>query len=213
MIYEIFRLIGTITGYPAQLLFFKRKTYYEDPAQAPSFKGGKLIIMNHFNPFDYILSCFIVFPRKLSAVTAEFPFKYKIARFGMKFFGNIECNRETRNMGFMNEAAAVLRKGQLVQIFPEGQNTPDGKMHEFKRSYLVIAHRAKAPIIPMVTDGQYGLFKRAHVMIGKEIDVSRFFTTDRPMPPRAEIEQANAYVYGKMLELQAELERRKRGTK
>ena len=171
MIYEIFRLIGTITGYPAQLLFFKRKTYYEDPAQVPSFKGGKLIIMNHFNPFDYILSCFIVFPRKLSAVTAEFPFKYKIARFGMKFFGNIQCNRETRNMGCMNEAAAVLRKGQLVQIFPEGQNTPDGKMHEFKRSYLVIAHRAKAPIIPMVTDGQYGLFKRAHVMIGKEIDV------------------------------------------
>ncbi|MBR5501212.1 MAG: 1-acyl-sn-glycerol-3-phosphate acyltransferase [Clostridia bacterium] len=211
MIYEIFRLIGVITGYPMQLLFFKRKTYYEDAAQKPSFKGGKLIIMNHFNILDYVMSCFIVFPRKLYAVTSEMPFKFRIVRFGMKFFGTIQCNRETRNMGFMNEAAVLLRKDQLVQIFPEGRNTPDGKMHDFKRSYLVIAHRAKAPIIPIVTDGQYGLFKRAHVMIGKEIDVSPFFTTDRPMPPREEIERANAYVYGKMLELQAELERRKQG--
>ncbi|MBR5279395.1 MAG: 1-acyl-sn-glycerol-3-phosphate acyltransferase [Clostridia bacterium] len=211
MIYEIFRLIGVITGYPLQLLFFKRKTYYEDSSAAPSFKGGKLIIMNHFNMLDYVMSCFIVFPRKLYAVASEMPFKSAFMRFGMKFFGTIQCNRVTRNMGFMDEAAKILCKGKLVQIFPEGRNTPDGKMHDFKRSYLVIAHRAKAPIVPIVTDGQYGLFKRAHVMIGKEIDVSSFFTTDRPMPPREEIERANAYVYGKMLELQAELERRKRG--
>ena len=30
MIYEFFRLLGTITGIPAELLMFKRKTYYED---------------------------------------------------------------------------------------------------------------------------------------------------------------------------------------
>lgn len=211
MIYEIFRLIGVITGYPMQLLFFKRKTFYEDKAQTHLSKGGKLIIMNHFNILDYVMSCFIVFPRKLYAVASEMPFKSAIVRFGMKFFGTIQCNRVTRNMGFMDEAAKLIRKGHLVQIFPEGRNTPDGKMHEFKRSYVVIAHRAKAPIVPIVTDGQYGLFKRAHVMIGKEIDISPFFTTDRPMPPREEIEKANAYVYGKMIELQAELERRKRG--
>lgn len=211
MIYTIFRLIGLISGYPFQLLLFKRKTYYEDKKQTHLFKGGKLIISNHFNIFDYVLTSFIVFPRKLNVVTCEVPFKHKIAVFGMKFFGAIQCNRETRSMKFMDVTAEVLRSGQLVQIFPEGQNTPDGNIHEFKRSYLVIAHRAKAPIIPIVTDGNYGLFKRASVIIGKEIDVSEFFTTDRPSPPRAELERANEYVFQKVLALREELEIRKRG--
>ena len=37
MIYEIFRIIGLITGYPFQLLFFKRKTYYVDKKNTMRF--------------------------------------------------------------------------------------------------------------------------------------------------------------------------------
>ena len=112
-------------------------------------------------------------------------------------------------MRFMDEAAAVIRKGELVQIFPEGRNTTDGKIHEFKKSYLVIAHRASAPIIPIVTDGNYGIFKRTSVIIGKEIDVSKFFTSDRVTPTREELQRANDVVFAKVLELREELERRK----
>ena len=209
MIYYIFRLIGLITGYPIQLLFFKRKTYYEDKKQTHLFHGGKLIITNHYNMLDYVLTSFVVFPRRLNVVASEMPFKHRLLRFLMKFWGVIQCNRETRSMRFMDTAASVIRKGQLVQIYPEGRNTPDGEMHEFRHSYLVIAHRAKSTIVPIITDGNYGLFKRAHVMIGKEIDISPFFTTDRPTPPREELERANAYVYAKCLELREELEKRK----
>ena len=159
--------------------------------------------------FDYVLTSFIVCPRKLNAVASEKPFKSAIVRFGMKFFGAIQCNRETKNMRFMDVAADVIQSGQLVQIYPEGRNTPDGNIHEFKKSYLVIAHRAKAPIVPIITDGNYGLFKRASVIIGKEIDVSRFFTSDRHTPTRAELEAANNYVFTKVLELREELEKRK----
>ena len=214
MIYEFFRLFGVFSGFPIQLLVFKRKTYYEEGAKTRGrFRGGKLLISNHFNILDYVMTCFIVLPRKLWAVTAEFPFRSAIARFGMRFFGTIECNRETRSMRFMDKAAELIRRGKLVQIYPEGQNTPDGKIHEFKKSYLVIAHRAKAPIIPIVTDGNYGLFKRAHVIIGKEIDVSPFFTEDRRTPTREELNRANDYVFEKVLALREELERRKQGEK
>ena len=206
MIYGFFRLLGLVTGYPAQLLLFKRRTYYEDKKSTHLYKGGKLIISNHFNFLDYVLTSFIVFPRKLNVVTSEVPFRHRIVRIGMKFFGAVQANRETKNMRFMDECASVIRKGQLVQIYPEGRNTPDGSIHEFKRSYLVIAHRAKAPIVPIVTDGNYGLFKRASVIIGKEIDVSHFFTEDRPTPRRQELEAANEYVFGKVLELRARLE-------
>lgn len=210
MIYTIFRIIGLLSGFPAQLLFFKRKTYYEDKSQTHIFKGGKLIISNHFGMLDYVLTSFIVFPRKLNVVASELPFKNRLLRFGMKFFGAIQCNRETRNMKFMDEAAAVIKRGQLVQIFPEGRNSPDGKIHEFKKSYLVIAHRAKTRIIPIVTDGNYGIFKRTSVIIGKEIDVSEFFDAERKTPTREELERADEIVFNKILELREELEKRKR---
>ena len=206
MLYDIFRMIGLITGYPFQLLFFKRKTYYEGGEKFRFRKGGKLIITNHYNMLDYVLTSFTVFPRKLNVVASEMPFRSKILRFLMKFFGVIQANRITKNMGFMDEAADVIKKGQLVQIYPEGQNTPDGNIHEFKKSYIVIAYRAGAPIVPIVTDGNYGLFKRARVIIGKEIDVSQFITSGRRTPTRQELENANNYIFGKVLALRKELE-------
>lgn len=208
MIYEIFRIIGLITGFPVQLIFFKRKTYYEG-GEKTSLKGGKLIITNHFNMLDYVITSFVVFPRKLNVVASEMPFRSKILVFLMKFFGAIQANRLTKSMRFMDQAAEVIKKGQLVQIYPEGQNTPDGKIHEFKKSYIVIAHRANAPIVPIVTDGNYGLFKRASVIIGKEIDVSQFITSDRRTPTRDELEAANEYIFNKVLELRAELDEQK----
>ena len=206
MIYEFFRIIGMILGYPIQWLLFKRKTYYEDKASTNLKKGGKLIITNHYNMFDYVLTSFVVFPRKLNVVASEIPFKSRIVRFGMRFFGAIEANRVTKSMRFMDKAAEVIKKGQLVQIYPEGQNTPDGKLQEFKKSYIVIAYRAGAPIVPVVTDGNYGIFKRARVIIGKEIDVSRFITSNRRTPTRQELEEINSYVFAKVLELRARLD-------
>ena len=109
----------------------------------------------------------------------------------------------------MGISAGVIKKGQLVLIFPEGRNTPDGEMHPFFHSYLVIAHQAGCPILPIVSDGRYGPFKRTSVIIGREIDIRSLIQTDKPIPTRAELTEANAVVYAKMLELRALLEEKK----
>lgn len=206
MIYDIFRIIGLITGYPFQLLFFKRKTYYVDKKNTHLFKGGKLIVSNHFSMLDYVLTSFIVFPRKLNVVASEMPFKNKLLRFGMKFFGAIEANRETKNMSFINKCADVLKKGQLVQIYPEGQNTPDGKIHEFKPSYTLIAHRANVPIVLIISDGNYGIFKRTSVIISEEIDVSKFIDVNAKTTKKEERLALNDYIHKRAIELREELE-------
>ena len=210
MIYEFFRVLGVFLGYPLQLLFFKRKTFWEDKSATNLRRGGKLIVSNHFNMFDYVLGCFIVFPRKLNAVASELAFRNPLFRFGMKFFGTVEANRETRSMKFIDQSVDIINKGQLMQIYPEGRNTPDGKIHEFKHSYLVIAYRAGCPIVPIVTDGNYGVFKRVRVYVGKEIDISPYFAESRAAGKRTptieERERANEYVFSKVLELRQLLE-------
>ncbi len=216
MIYEIFRVLGIILGYPLQLLFFKRKTYYVDKKNTNLKKGGKLIVSNHYNMLDYVLTCFVVAPRKLNAVASEMPFKSKITRFGMKFFGAIEANRETKNMRFVDICADILKKGKLVQIFPEGKNTPDGKIHEFKPSYTLIAHRANVPIVLIISDGNYGLFKKTSVIISEEIDVSKFINPASKINSKEERTNLNNYVYKRALELREKLEvlkNKKKGNK
>ena len=164
------------------------------------------IVTNHFNMFDYVLTSFVVFPRKLNVVASEEPFKSKITVFGMKFFGAIEANRETKNMSFINKCADVLKKGQLVQIYPEGRNTPDGKIHEFKPSYTLIAHRANVPIVLVITDGNYGIFKRTSVIVSEEIDVSKFMDVTSKTTKKEDRNRLNEYIHSRALELREELE-------
>ena len=165
-----------------------------------------MIVSNHFSMLDYVLTSFVVFPRKLNVVASEMPFKNKLLRFGMKFFGAIEANRETKNMSFINKCVDVLKKGQLVQIYPEGQNTPDGKIHEFKPSYTLIAHRANVPIVLIISDGNYGIFKRTSVIISEEIDVSKFIDVNAKTTKKEERLALNNYIHKRALELREELE-------
>ena len=210
---EFFRLLGIITGWPIQLLFFKRKTYYENGKKVKLNKGGKLIISNHYNLVDYVLGCFVVFPRKLYVVASEHAFRNAFFRLGMKFFGVVKADRTTRSMSFVNESATLIKDGKLVQIFPEGRNTPDGKLHPFFASYVLIAHRANAPIVPVISDGNYGLFKRVRVMIGQEIYISDILGETGKILRREEIDKVNEYVYNKVAELRAEIESKKKKRK
>ena len=203
---EIFRWLALITGWPVQLLVFKRKTYYEDRrAQGRRVRGKALIVSNHFSVFDYMVNLFLFPFRKLYVV--YWPQNSKRIRWGMKFFGGIVSDRDVMSLRFMDESVKVLEKGRVVQIYPEAYISEDGRMDEFKPSYVLIALRAEAPIIPVITDGQNGLLKRVHLIIGKPIDLWDYCTSEDPT--KEEIMALNDIVYKKCLELQRELEARK----
>ena len=208
MIYELFRWIGLISGYPLQLLFFKRKTYYEDKSeQGRRVRGGALVISNHYSPLDYIMNMFLFPFRKLHVVMSEVTFrgrKKKLFKFLTKFHGGICSDRDIMGMKFIDDSVEVIENGGLVQIFPEAHITTDGDMHEFKTSYLMIALRSDAPIIPVIIDGSYGFFKRSHVIIGKKIYLSDYCTSLNPT--KEEILALNDIVYKKSLALKEELD-------
>lgn len=203
---EILRWLALLSAWPVQLLVFKRKTYYEDRrAQGRRVRGKALIVSNHFSVFDYMVNLFLFPFRKLYVV--YWPQNSKRIRWGMKFFGGIVSDRDVMSLRFMDESVKVLEKGRVVQIYPEAYISEDGRMDEFKPSYVLIALRAEAPIIPVITDGQYGLFKRVHLIIGKPIDLWDYCTSEDPT--KEEIMALNDIVYKKCLELQRELEARK----
>ena len=211
ILFDIFRWFAIIQGFWLYWLFFKRKTYYEDGnprRKSRRFKGPKLIISNHYCVLDFMLNMFLVLPRKLWVVASEHAYRNKLQGFGMRFFGGIPCDRRIRSMRFMERSVEVLKRGGLVQIFPEGKNTDDGLIGPFYASYIVIAHRAGVPIIPIMTAGNYGFFKRTHVLVGNEIDLKDYITAEGPIIPRDQLESANEAIRSKVLALKADLDAR-----
>ena len=214
MIYYLFWWLCIITGYLFHLILFKRKTYYEDKrVQSLRVKGGALIISNHYHFYDFMVNMFALAPRRLHVIASEMAFSNKMIRLGMKFFGGIEANRITGSMRFMDVASDAIKEGKLVQIFPEGRITHDGSLQPFKHSYIVIAYRAGAPIIPIVTDGNYGFFKQTHILVGKPIYVTDYIAPGKRTPTREELTAFNEVVYGKMSELKNQLNACKAGGK
>lgn len=208
MIYkEILRWYGMLSGYPLFLAYFKKKVYYEDKSVQNRFvKGAALIVSNHFHVYDFIVNAALFPFRKLYVVLKSDVYQYKFTAWGMSIFGGIKSDRDEMGMRFIDESVAHLKKGRLVQIFPEAYITHDGKMHDFKTAYIMIAQRADVPIIPVVTDGNYGWKKRTHVIIGTPILLSDF--CPYATPNREQIVELNEMVRNKCLWLQEELHRR-----
>lgn len=210
LILEFFRWFGMITGWPVQLVWFTRKTYYEDrKRQGRIVKGGALIISNHYNVLDYICNVFLFPFRKLYVVFADFG---KWARWGMTFFGGIPVDRSSYHMPFVHKSVELLKNGKIVQIYPEARISRDGKMLPFKPSYIAIALRAGVPIIPVIIDGNYGIFKRAHVIVGVPIDLGG--RCENPEhPTREELRIINEEIQEKCHRLKADLDARVAGKK
>ena len=209
LLYEFGRWSAVLMSLPWYWLFFKRKAFYEDKkVQGRKVRGGALIVSNHFCPLDYIVNVGLFFPRKLYVVAAEMAFRNKLFRFSMKFWGGIEANRNSKSVRFILESAKEVKKGHLVQIFPEGHNTKDGKIKPFYPGYVAIALRAKCPIIPVITDGNYGLFKRTHVIIGKPIDPCEYLAGEKYT--KQDMLRINEIIYQKAQDLRNEIEIRKK---
>lgn len=198
MIKEILRVLAIITGWPVQLIFFSRKTYYEDKkSQGKRVKGGAILISNHTSIMDYMVNLFIFPFRKLYCLIAEVIYKKGFfMRFLVNCMGGIKVDRFSKDLGFIDEGVAVLKKGKLLQIFPEGRISNDKKLLPFTPSYILIALRSGAPIIPVVTDGNYGLFKRVHILIGKKIYLSDYCKSTNPT--KEELEKINKIISRKI---------------
>ena len=198
-----------ILGAPFALLFFKFKITYEDKKIKPP--KGAIIICPHKTWLDAIAVAYLFFFRRLYFLAADW---YKgiqiIFKPFMLLLGCVLVDLSGKKYDFLSKSRSLLLKGRSILVFPEGDYLENKKLFEFggfKTGYLLMAIESTAPIIPIVCDFSYGIFKRTHFKIGKPIYIT--LDVDKKEELRDKIVELNKVIRDKCLELFYLLKREK----
>lgn len=194
--------------WPAPVLLFKTKTYYEDnDKENRKIKGSAIIISNHRSFWDGIVIAFRFFFKRLHYLVADwYGNTRKFLKFVISCAGGIFVDKDLRNFDFIEKTKKVTRKGRAILIFPEGDFKFTPEPADFSTGYILLAIKTKSKIVPVVNDFNYGIFKRVHLMIGKSIDLSQY--SDEEIT-REKLKIINEEIRNKFLNLFHELKERK----
>jgi len=88
----------------------------------------------------------------------------------------------------INKAISELRNGISAYFFAEGTRSMDGKLQKFKKGGIMLALKAKLPIVPVTVVDSYKLLPKnamriksgvVRIIVGDPIDTSAFSEKDR----------------------------------
>ena len=117
-------------------------------------KGGCLLLPNHVTWVDAIvlqLAC----PRPIRFLIYEPIFKQPLMNPFFRFIGAIPIS-DRKAKDAVRAAAALIKAGEIVCVFPEGELSRTGTLLRLKRGYELIAREAGEPVVPVWLDRLWG---------------------------------------------------------
>ncbi len=126
-----------------------------DPNQAYVFAA------NHQSQFDiFVLLAHL--PIQFRWLAKKELFRIPIFGRAMRGAGYIPIDRSNRRSAFqsIDVAAARIRKGTSIVIFPEGTRSLDGRLKPFKKGGFHLAIKGKRPIVPVSISGTFSILPK-----------------------------------------------------
>lgn len=158
-----------LTGILPAWLFLKPRIRLA-PGAKRQLPKSCILVSNHISLMDFVVYL-LVFPfRTVRFLIAEVLYhRSKFLAVFLNLIGGIRVDRDAKSFGFVSDALKVLDEGGSIGVFPQARLPVKGQHFPFTVSTAFIALHTTAPIIPVYTDGNYGIFKRAGVVIGAPI--------------------------------------------
>ncbi|QKV97413.1 1-acyl-sn-glycerol-3-phosphate acyltransferase [Streptomyces sp. NA02950] len=183
MFYQMLKYV--LLGPLLRLLFRPRVEGIEHiPAE-----GAAIVAGNHLSFSDHFLMPAIV-PRRITflAKAEYFTGRGLKGRLTAAFFRGAGQIPVDRTGGKAAEAAlrsglAVLRKGRLLGIYPEGTRSHDGRLYKGRTGVAAMALTAGAPVIPCAMVGTFEIqppgrlvprIRRVTIRFGAPLEFSRY---------------------------------------
>ena len=192
-----------ITGYPVYRIWANPRYRYEDrKVQGRAIKGKAIIVSNHTTVWDFGFWLYALPFRAHRCVMADILLKKNIFfTLFLKMNQGIFVNRTVQDLGFISKCEKVLNKGGVVQVFPEARiaEEDEAKPLPFKPSFVYLALKCNAPIIPLYSSGNYFKKGRTKAAIGKPIYASELY--DGSKSRKENLLAIAEYVRKKVIEL------------
>jgi 1-acyl-sn-glycerol-3-phosphate acyltransferase len=152
-------------------------------------EGAAIFASNHLSFSDSIFLPLVV-PRRMTFLAKSDYFtgrglKGRLTAAFFKGVGQLPVDRSggKASNAALNSGLRVLRRGELLGIYPEGTRSPDGRLYRGRTGVARMALEGKVPVIPVAmigTDKAQPTGKviprimRIGVRIGKPLDFSRY---------------------------------------
>ncbi|MEO6701432.1 MAG: lysophospholipid acyltransferase family protein [Jatrophihabitantaceae bacterium] len=165
------------------------RPYVEGAENVPAH-GGAILASNHLSFCDSFFMPVMVKRRVTFLAKAEYfttgGLKGRLSRLFFAGVGQVPIDRDDADAsrGALTTGVRILRRGDLLGIYPEGTRSPDGRLYKGKTGVARMALEAGVPVIPvamidtekMMPTGRKlpHLRPRPGVRFGKPLDFSRY---------------------------------------
>ena len=176
-----------ITGFPPAWAFLKPRFYrISDKSKKPP--KPFILASNHMSLIDMPLYWMKFFGTNLRFLVAEVMFNKNAFMNAILYkTGCLRVDRDKFDFSFIEDAIDCLDRGESIGIFPSSRLPVDGVPFPFKPSVAIIALHSDAYILPCYTDGNYGFWKSAHVMIGDPVKASELYDVNEELTEEEKI--------------------------
>lgn len=159
-------MAGPITSWGAELLYNVVKfaavplthamcrPHLSGAAHVPR-TGPAILAANHLSVIDSFLLPALL-PRHVTfAAKTEYFSGNPVSGWFMRLGGSLPTDRESARAAqeMLDAAAALLERGELFGIHPEGTRSPDGRLYRGKVGVAWLTLRTGAPVLPVALSG------------------------------------------------------------
>lgn len=117
-------------------------------------RGGVLIVSNHQGSLDPVLLA-VRLQRPVNYIAKSELFQGWWATLLLHMVNAFPVRQGAGDVGAVKETINRLSAGHVLNIYPEGQRTPDGEIGPLQRGVALIVRRARVPVIPAAISGSF----------------------------------------------------------
>jgi len=122
-------------------------------------EGGILIATNHISRLDIPVLFTTPVRYDITALVADKYLKYPFFRWFTIMAGGIWLDRSKADFSAFSQALTLLQHGRALGIAPEGTRSDTAELLEGKPGTVLLAHRARVPIVPVGITGSQSVLK------------------------------------------------------
>lgn len=132
--------------------------------------GGVIIASTHIHILDPVAIAFCT-KRHLRFMAKEELFRFKPFGALLRSLGAFPVRRGHSDKGAVETAAAVLKEGHILLMFPEGTRVKTGKPGSYKPGVILLSQMANVPIMPtaVIAKHIYKPFCRVTIRFGEPV--------------------------------------------